>query len=153
MNTKFSSRLFKIQIICFSIIFTSCVNKKTDKIDKKESVTLTKEKIDSAKQFELAGIWNLNNKVSNDQLSLFEDNTWKMISVNNENDTLIKKGKYTVAKDSAVFFRYFGSQHWPNKDTVNDYKTSIGAFVLFLNEKGELKDNQEDYDQTYVKVN
>jgi hypothetical protein len=76
-----------------------------------------------------------------------------MIFTDYKNDTLIKKGKYTIAKDSAVFFRYFGTLHWPNTDTINDYKTSLGAFVLFLNEKGELMDNQEDYEQTYIREN
>lgn len=150
MNIKFLNRLIKILVISCVIIISSCINEKT--IETKIS-TPTSEKIDSAKQLEISGVWNLTNNVTNEKLSVFDDNTWKMISVIEQNDTLIRKGKYIVAKDSAVFFRYFGSQHWPNKDTINDYKTSLGAFVLFLNDKGELKDNQEDYNQTYVKVN
>ena len=150
MNIKFLNRLIKILVISCAIIISSCINEKT--IETKIS-TPTSEKIDSTKQLEISGVWNLSNNVTNEKLSVFDDNTWKMISVIKQNDTLIRKGKYTVAKDSAVFFRYFGSQHWPNKDTINDYKTSLGAFVLFLNDKGELKDNQEDNNQTYVKVN
>ncbi len=115
--------------------------------------TPTSENNNSAEQPDISGVWNLNNKVSNAQLSVFDDKTWKRISVTKQNDTLIRKGKYIVAQDSAVFFRYFGSQHWPNSDTINDYKTSLGAFVLFLNENGDLEDNQEDYNETYVKVN
>ncbi|WP_034917053.1 hypothetical protein [Gillisia sp. CAL575] len=147
---KFYYRLIKTQLIILTIIVSGCVNNKNDKT---ESITPTNKKIDSAPEIEISGSWELTNKANNTRLFLYDDNTWKMISTENENDTLTKKGKYTVAKDSAVFFRYFGSQHWPNKDTINDYKTSIGTFVLFLNEKGELKDNQEDYDQTYKKVN
>ncbi|WP_298529544.1 hypothetical protein [uncultured Christiangramia sp.] len=150
MNIKFLNRLSRILVIFFTIIVSGCINEKS--IERKIS-TPTDEKNNSAEQPDISGVWNLNNKVSNAQLLVFGDKTWKRISVTKQNDTLIRKGKYIVAKDSAVFFRYFGSQHWPNNDTINDYKTSLGAFVLFLNENGNLEDNQEDYNETYVKVN
>ena len=147
---KLLNQLIKILVICLTIIVSGCIDEKT--ITTKIS-TPSNEKVDSTGKLEISGVWKLENKASKTQLSLLDNNTWKMISVTNQDDSLIKKGKYTVAKDSAVFFRYFGSQHWPNSDTINDYKTSLGAFVLFLDEDGNLKDNQEDYDQTYVKIN
>src|SRR5690606_18926620 len=100
----------------------------------------------------LEGIWKLNNPKFYSEIHFYENNIWKRIFKNYKNDTIIEKGKFTIAKDSAVFFRYFGSQHWPNKDTINDHKTSIGSFVLFLNSKNELIDNQEDYEHKYLKM-
>ncbi len=150
MNIKFTNRLIKIILFTCTIIVSGCIEDKT--IERKIS-TPTSEKIDSTKQLEISGVWNLNNKVYNKKLSLFENNTWKRVIITDELDTIIEKGKYTVANDSAVFFRYYGSHHWPNNDTINDYQTSLGAFVLFLTENGNLNDNQEDYNQTYVKVN
>lgn len=100
----------------------------------------------------LEGIWKPKNPNFNSIIHFYENNVWKRISKNYKNDTIIEKGKYTMAKDSAVFFRYFGSQHWPNKDTISDNKTSIGSFVLFLNSKNELIDNQEDYKKIYIKT-
>ena len=100
----------------------------------------------------LEGIWKSKNPTFNSEIHFYENNVWKRILINYKNDTITEKGKFTMAKDSAVFFRYFGSQHWPSKDTINDYKTSIGSFVLFLNSKGELIDNQEDYEQKYIKM-
>ncbi len=150
MNIKFLNRLIKILVFSCVIIVSSCIDDNT--IDRKIS-TPTTEKNNLAEQSDISGVWNLNNKVSNAQLSVFDDKTWKRISVTKQNDTLIRKGKYTLAQDSAVFFRYFGMQHIPNSDTINDYKTSLGAFVLFINENGDLEDNQEDYNEIYVKVN
>ncbi|WP_298248406.1 hypothetical protein [uncultured Christiangramia sp.] len=150
MNIKFSNRLIKIVLFTWTIIVSGCIEDKT--IERKIS-TPTSEKIDSSKQLELSGVWNLNNKIYSKELFLFEDETWKRITVTDELDTIIEKGKYTVTNDSAVFFRHYGSQHWPNNDTINDYQTSLGAFVLFLTDDGDLNDNQEDYDETYVKVN
>lgn len=136
-------------MISLSIIFSSCINDQT--ITKKIS-TSSNEKIDSTQKRTISGVWNLDDEVYNKELYLFKDNTWKVIATTSEYDTIIRKGKYTIAKDSAVFFRHFGSQHSPYKDTINDYKTSLGAFVLFFNEQGELKDNQGDYIQTYKKI-
>ena len=150
MNIKFLNRLIKILVISSTIIISGCIDEKT--IERKIS-TPTSEKINSAKQLEISGVWNLNNKVYNKKLSLFKNNTWKRVIVTDELDTIIEKGKYTVANDSAIFFRYYGSKHWPNNDTINDYQTSLGAFVLFLTENGDLNDNQEDYNQTYIKEN
>lgn len=100
----------------------------------------------------LIGRWRLKNSSAYSEIQFYENNIWKSINKNYKNETVIHKGKFSVAKDSAIFFRYFGSQHWPNKDTINDYKTSIGSFVLFLNSKNELWDNQEDYQQLYIKL-
>jgi len=100
----------------------------------------------------VVGNWRLKNPKFYDEFHLFENNIWRHTFENHKNDTIIKKGKYTIAKDSAIFFRYFGSQHWPNKDTINDYKTSIGSFVLFLNFNNKLVDNQEDYHKSYEKI-
>ena len=147
---KFSNRLIKIVLFTRTIIVSGCIEDKT--IERKISIP-TSKKIDSSTQLEISGVWNLNNKVYSKKLSLFKNNTWKRVIITDEFDTIIEKGKYTVANDSAVFFRYYGSQHWPNNDTINDYQTSLGAFVLFLKENGDLNDNQEDYNQTYVKVN
>ena len=150
LNIQSLNRLIKILVISSTIIFSGCIEEKT--IERKIS-TPNSEKIDSTKKLEISGVWNLNNKVYSKELSLSENNTWKRITLTDELDTIIEKGKFTVAKDSAVFFRHFGTQHWPNNDTINDYQTSLGAFVLFLKENGDLNDNQEDYNQTYVKVN
>ncbi len=150
MNIKFSNRLIKIGLITCSLIVSSCIEDKN--IERKIS-NPTSEKIDSPKQLKLSGVWNLNNKMYNKKLSLSENNNWRRVIITDELDTIIEKGKYTVANDSAVFFRYYGSQHWPNNDTINDYQTSLGAFVLFLTNNGDLNDNQEDYKQTYVKIN
>jgi len=70
----------------------------------------------------LDGIWKLNNPKFYSEIHFYENNIWKRIFKNYKNDIIIEKGKFTIAEDSAVFFRYFGSQHWPNKDTINDYK-------------------------------
>ena len=165
---KFFNSSIKFLIVFQITLVISCVknkngdskilnqrDRKTDSIKKIDSI----KKADSIKKIDLVhipditGDWKLEGQNEYNRLSLYENNTWKMIFTDYKNDTLIKKGKYTIAKDSAVFFRYFGALHWPNTDTVNDYKTSLGAFVLFLNENEQLKDNQEDYEQTYVKVN
>lgn len=106
-----------------------------------------KENLESS----IVGKWRLKNRNFYGEFHLSEDNTWRHIFTDHKNDTIIKKGKYTISKDSAIFFRYFGSQHWPNKDTINDYKTSIASFVFFLNPDKELIENQEDYHQTYEK--
>lgn len=100
----------------------------------------------------LEGTWVMDNPNFYSEIHFYENNIWKRTFKNYKNDTIIEKGKFTIAKDSAIFFRYFGSQHWINKDTINDYKTSMGSFVLFLNSKNELIDNQEDYEQTYKKI-
>ena len=73
----------------------------------------------------LEGIWRLNNPKFYNEIHLDENNVWKRVFKNYKNDTIIEKGKFTIANDSAVFFRYFGSQHWQNKDT-----TLLGPRVL-----------------------
>lgn len=98
------------------------------------------------------GIWKLENPNLSSEIHFYENNLWKRVLVNFKNDTIIEKGKFNVAKDSAVFFRHFGSQHWLSNDTINDYKTSMGSFVLFLNSENELIDNQEDYELSYIKI-
>ncbi|SFW61268.1 hypothetical protein SAMN05660313_02816 [Cellulophaga fucicola] len=100
----------------------------------------------------LEGIWESKNSTSYSKIHFYKNNVWKRTFINYEKDTITEKGKFTMAKDSAIFFRYFGSQHWPSMDTINDYKTSIGSFVLFLNSKNELIDNQEDYKKIYIKT-
>ncbi len=137
---------FLILISAFSI--WSCANEKTrtneEPINQKENI--------SVDGLDISGEWKLNTRNTFNRLFIDEGNTWKMVLTDHNGDTLTQKGKYIIAEDSAVFFRYFGSQHWPNTDTINDYKTSLGAFVLFLNKQNELKNNQEDYDETYSKV-
>ena len=136
----------RILVLLLFIIISSCGKDKTNEVAK-----LTEDK-DSIEGLDITGEWRLKTPNTNNHLFINKDNTWKMVFENYEKDTLIEKGKYVIAKDSAVFFRYFGSQHWPNPDTINDIKTSIGAFVLFLTEKNELKDNQEDYAESYLKI-
>ncbi|CAL65835.1 hypothetical protein [Christiangramia forsetii] len=153
---KFFNLSIKFLIVFLITLIIGCVKNKNGN---SEILKQTDKQTDSIKKIDLVhipdiiGDWRLIRQNKYNRLFLYENNTWKMIFTDYKNDTLIEKGKYTIAKDSAVFFRYFGTLHWPNTDTINDYKTSLGAFVLFLNEKGQLKDNQEDYDQTYVKVN
>ena len=67
------------------------------------------------------------------------------------------KGKYIVAPDGAIFMRHLGSRHWPSNNNIDkDIRTSIEAFVLFLEDsirpgKTLLINNQEDYETAWIK--
>lgn len=50
----------------------------------------------------LEGIWKSTNLAYNSEIHFYENNVWKRILINYKNDTLTEKGKFTIAKDSAI---------------------------------------------------
>lgn len=101
----------------------------------------------------LIGKWRYDNpKINDSEYYFYKDSTWKYIGKNYKKETIITKGKFYVGDDKEIFMRCYGSQHWPeNSDTINDYKSSIGARVLFLRNDTLLVNNQEDYSTKYIK--
>jgi hypothetical protein len=94
----------------------------------------------------------------NDTLSTYDfypDGRW--IRNTEPKSAIVGQGKYVVAPDGAVFMRHLGSRHWPsNNNNVQDLRTSIGSFVLFLEDsikpnKRLLINNQEDYESAWIK--
>lgn len=83
--------------------------------------------------------------------NFYDDLTWRK-SYYSEGKIVVKKGKYVVATDSAIFLRYYGSRHWIVNDTVNDIKTSMDSQLLFFKDSITIINNQEDYELYYKKV-
>lgn len=101
----------------------------------------------------IIGKWTGSGSATSQTYEFYSDGIWRW--QNDLDDTLlVNRGRYTVSDDSAIYMRRFGVQHWktPLEDTVEDFRTSIGAEVLFLN-KNVLIDNQEDYEQLFKKQN
>jgi len=101
----------------------------------------------------LVGTW-IESKDHMPQTTIYEfykNGIWKQ-TITYDGEIRITKGKYTLGAEKEVYLRSFGSQHWRNnKDTICDYKTSIGIGLFFLNDS-LLVNNQEDYQVVYRKT-
>jgi hypothetical protein len=132
---------YKITII-ISILFiftTSCKN----------SSQFEKSIIDTQKEL-LIGKWVSKSNPSKFVYEFYENDTWKS-TFDYEDEIVIKKGKYVLGNENEVFIRPFGAQHIPNKDTINDFKTSLGVYLYYLYDT-VLVNNQEDYRNIYIKI-
>lgn len=109
--------------------------------------------VENNQKSELIGKWIYENRrISDSEYYFFSDSTWKFKMTMADGKVRITKGKYYLGDDNEVFLRCFGSQHWrSNADTIIDYKTSIGVRVMFL-ENEKLINNQEDYENTYIRI-
>jgi len=146
-------KIIKLKAIIIYIIFCSVLVIVLSGCKEKSKSNLKTVSITSKLDSIIIGTWiHSTSGGGSDSYDFYENQIWRNTNYNYKGDTTIIKGKYLISKDSAIFLRRFGSVHWPNKDTINDYKTSMWSEVLFFINNNTIRNNQEDYDVNYTKI-
>jgi len=100
---------------------------------------------------EIIGKWiEISRKGDTSMYQFNSDNTWQY-SIRELDKKIVHKGEYQLGKEKGVFLRKFGSQHWFHDTIYNDIKSGIGTGYLYFSDS-LLVDNQEDYEQKYLKM-